>query len=439
MVMKFSLVLSFFLLWTIEAQSGLKCVDLFRKKSSSVVNLNHGEIESSFTISSFDVSSNNQNAKADVKKNEIIFRNKGSDAAEFSIALSLSEDATFGWEFLPYKSNGRRAKVLKPDMVSIQENLEKSFFDYRKGQLFVGMAMMPSRSLFVDQKKVIGKTNLNFLAQGSEKIKIFLRSDLTERLSQLTGKNIQYEFEIMPPQNLDWVSVRLADFKLNDPDLELKYDFIRTAQNISEFGISLSRGLSRPESQFKMGKTVYLGLDIQNHELDKFIDNLFLNHESHFYFERFGDRPSDFELKVILKKFFREMQKSHNQEYAVGVVRNGLNAIKSVYARYGWSINTNFTGKVSMLEIVESIEKRDLFFEAGDFGPLHGSFAHHAQILSGFQGLTAAEAKIVSEFIAHYIADNGRSTQWPLWSAFFDSRGYGVTSNRYWRDLINKN
>jgi hypothetical protein len=315
------------------------------------------------------------------------------------------------------------------------ENLEKTAYPYQRN-LFLGASMLPVRGAFLNPKVVFNSASLNFLANGhgaSRAVKFFIETEKTQQLSKQQGLKIRYELAFNIPPQTDWVSLRFSDFKLSTVLPDKKSSLLSVNQTFLKIGMDIS---SKDEKEIEFSPQAFFSLDVGNKDLDQLIDNIYLNHQSVFYFKMYGPRPSDLEIKKTLKEFFSNMQNPENQKYSTEVVIQGSSAIEKELKQYGWTAKTKLTKKVKMLNIIEALNKKDLFFEAGDFGPIHGKFAHHAQILAGLHGLPMAKATLILDFISKYIADVGQFSQWTIWNVLFDSRGQGVNGNRFWRDQI---
>ena len=273
--------------------------------------------------------------------------------------------------------------------------------------------------------------NFNFLAKGngtSGKALMIIETVESLRLSHELGKKVFYQQEFLVPANMDWVQISLDQFRPNNTDSNLPSRLID--QDVKNIGFKLK---NKKETVI-ISDEVKLSLDIPTTELNAFIDHMSIDGSRVNY--EFGKYVDGDKVKKSLKKFFVSMANPVHQQWAIGIAKKGQAQINQELSHYGWQAQTRFNDKVSMRDIIESVSRKDLFIEDGDFGVVHGQFAHHAQILSGLRGLSKEDAVFVLGFISRYIGDTGDSNRWTLWNIFFDARGNTMNSNRYWRDLL---
>lgn len=343
-------------------------------------------------------------------------------AAKITVPITIPPTALGSENFAKDYVIGRN------QILAMREPLPKAF---RLNPL-LGASMETVRQVFDDSEAVAKYTSLDFIVSGTAapaRVKMSLVTNVTRRLTKELGHEVRYEAEFATSSKTDWVSIRYSDLRLVGAVAEKSFD------KIPQKPLSFSFETIDSLEPITIQPDISFSLDIPTAELPDVIDRLRIRRSVH---KSRLDAVSDQEIRTVLKKFVTSQQRAENQAYAVDIINGGLDSVRSALRPYGWMVRSELKNKVSMGSIMVRLSSLDLFYEGGDFGPLHGSFAHHAQFLAGFRDLAPAEAGIVTDFVRYLIADPSQSSRWGLWNVLFDSRGDGVNSNRFWRDQILK-
>ena len=364
------------------------------------------------------------------------------DAGSFDINIDLDEPMVLSasqpkksavWLDVDYSNGLRRSPEFMRDASSrflAPPRMEAIDAPYSfKKNPFVGASLTPIRYMIQDPALAMSAASMNFIVRGTKsptKVRLFIVSNKTTKLSKKRGQPTRYEFEFETPAATDWVSVRYSDLKLSNGK-NIPFQFV--PQTVTGMGFEIIEG----HDDVTIESTINFGVDVATDQMEDFIDNMLL---------REPKTPSSLDgvapqaIKAVLKKFVASQLDPANQKYAVDVVRAGIPAIRKELAKYGWTVKTEFTDKVEMSKVIFSLSARDLFYEGGPFGPTHGAFVHHAEFIAGFRSLSPQERILMTDFIRYAIADPSDAKRWGMWNAFFDSRGKGSNGNRFWRDLI---
>lgn len=270
------------------------------------------------------------------------------------------------------------------------------------------------------------------------------------------GTREVYSQEFTTSKRLDWVSLDVAKFSRirrgsKEDDKITLLEMVENGAELESYGFVLATdGLPTDPKTFLPTSIAY-ELNFPNH-----IDPVkLLSLEPYAPHPlRIADGLGGFvvlkksEVRSVFSKFFQSMKRRENQERARAVIRQGLPTVQAELAKYGWSSTKRLDKKVNVATfMIDFFAQREIPLEAGEFSEIHSIFAHHAQFLAGFYGLTEREVAIVSEVIVRFIAERKGEFHrgfapfhnWPLWGPLFDGRGNNsVHSNRFWRDFLDK-
>lgn len=422
---------------SLRAAAGADCpADFSQLRSSNSVT--DGDIASIIKVSRLVPDDPAIAVRSENGKNVIDFSGAKNAKARIDIPLTFSPDLLESWKLMDIALD-ETADQVKP-------------YNYLAHPLS-SAAVAQFRVTIPDSHKFLDNASFNFIVRGGDKPtpgRVFFETDLTDELGKKYGRPVRYVADVTVPGRADWISLRFSQFQLEGlPASAPRPSLAHAPQTPRKMALEVSTDQMRADGKnvLEVAKFFNLDLDLEN-DVDRFIDALEFRTDRWRPGRPFFERPSalfgetrDFakhgaKIKTVIKKFFRSMEDPASQEYAVSLVRKGLPGVQAEMAKYGWTAKRQLKGKTRFLDVIENLEKKDIFFESGEFGVVHGRLAHHVQILAGLRGLSHEEGLEFLDFLSGFISSGGASSRWALWTALFDSRAEGVTSSRYWRDLL---